>query len=218
MFKFFEKLLDFIYLKRCYICSTTKTNSLLCEKCKNEIEFFTPKPQRKINDIDVYSVGLYTKNLQKLIRGLKFHNKKILSEILADILFEFWQKTPIFNEKFTLICVPLHKNKQNKRKYNQVELIQKDFAKLCNYKINNSIVKRIKDTKPQYKLNYTQRQENLHNAFEVDITNYKNENLLILDDIITTGATISELTKALKSKNISKITVLTIASTQNDIF
>ena len=74
------------------------------------------------------------------------------------------------------------------------------------------MIKRIKDTKPQYKLTRTERLKNLAGAFEVDLTKDLKKPVLILDDICTTGATFEEMIKTLKSKGITEIVCLASSS------
>ena len=72
-----------------------------------------------------------------------------------------------------------------------MELVANELSKLSGWKINTNLITRIKETKPQYKLKKEERIKNLENAFKVHPQNYNNENLLIIDDILTTGSTLS---------------------------
>ena len=71
--------------------------------------------------------------------------------------------------------------------------------------LNTSLIKRIKDTKPQYKLKRNERIKNLANAFEVNLSNYHGKTLLLIDDICTTGSTFEEMIKELKRNGIDDI-------------
>ena len=91
------------------------------------------------------------------------------------------------------------------RKYNHMELVCEEFSKLSGYEYNFDLIKRIKDTKPQYKLNREQRLENLSSAFKVNKDFYKNKTVLIIDDICTTGSTFEEMIKELNNSGITDI-------------
>ena len=80
-----------------------------------------------------------------------------------------------------------------------------NFSKLSGFGCNFDLIKRVKDTKPQYKLSRNQRLENLSGAFEVNKEIYSSKTLLILDDICTTGATFEEMIKELKNVGITDI-------------
>ena len=87
-----------------------------------------------------------------------------------------------------------------------MDLVAEEFAKLSGFACNFDLVKRIKETKPQYKLSRKERLENLSGAFEVDKESYNDKNILILDDICTTGSTFEEMIKTFQKNGINKIT------------
>lgn len=206
MKKFFESLLDLIYRKKCYFCKSSKYSLKMCPKCYEKLEFFDRSANRIILGVDIYCAGIYTKELQKLIRGLKYHRQVDLAFYQAKFMYDYFSEIDLFNSKdFELVAVPLHKNRIKKRKYNHMELVCEEFSKLSGYECNFSLIKRIKDTKPQYKLSRKKRLENLSNAFEVSAENYKGKTVLILDDICTTGSTFEEMIKALNLAGIENI-------------
>ena len=114
---------------------------------------------------------------------------------------------------YEIICVPLHKNKKKKRGFNQCELISNELSKLLNIPVNFNLIKRIKNTKPMYNLKISERKENLKDAFNVEKQNFHNKKLLLIDDIITTGTTVSEIIKSLKKENINEIVCLSFTNT-----
>ena len=89
-----------------------------------------------------------------------------------------------------------------------MELVCEEFSKLSGFECNFELIKRIKDTKPQYKLSRIQRLENLSKAFETDNSKYKGKTLLIMDDICTTGSTYEEMIKEFNNVGITKIVCL----------
>jgi ComF family protein len=181
----------------------------MCPKCYEKLEFAGSYANRIINDVDVYCAGVYTKELQKLIRGLKYHNQKELAYYQAKFMYDYFMTLKnVEGRKFVLVPVPLHKNRMKKRKYNHMELVCQEFSKLSGFECNFDLIKRIKDTKPQYKLSRKQRLENLFNAFEVNKNFVPFEEILLMDDICTTGSTFEEMISALKSAGIHNITCL----------
>lgn len=210
-------LLDFLYKKRCYFCHSSKENTKMCNKCYETIELNPPAPVIKILGKEVYSASVYTKNLQKLIRAIKYHNQTELAYFQAKIMYNYWQTLPISDEKFVIVPVPLHKNRLKDRKYNHMELVAKEFSKLTGYDLNNSLIYRIKETKPQYRLSIKEREENLEGAFLVDKTSYDEEKLLIIDDILTTGSTIKAMFQAFFKKDMHKVTAFTTSCTESHI-
>lgn len=203
---FFINLLDWIYKKKCYFCKSSKECSKMCSKCYNEMDYLPFNVNRIVNGKKVYCAGVYEKNLQKLIRGLKYHKQKDLAYFLAKFMFEYWQK--ITDKKsFQIVPVPIYYKRKKKRKYNHMELVADEFSKLSGFEINFDLIKRIKDTKPQYKLNKSQRMLNLSKAFEVNKDKYiSGKKILIIDDICTTGSTFEEMINEFNKCGIYDIT------------
>ena len=203
---FFIGLLDWIYKKKCYFCRRSDESVKMCSKCYNSLEFLSYGKRLAIDGVSVYVAGVYEKNLQKLIRGLKYHNQRDLAFYQAKFMWEYWQN--ITSESgFEVVPVPLHKDRQSKRRYNHMELVAEEFCRLSGNTLNTKLVKRVKNTRPQYKLTLAERAENLHNAFKVDTSALSDcGKILILDDICTTGSTFAEMIKTLKEAGITDIT------------
>ncbi len=183
----------------------------MCPECYDCLSYFDFKPNRIINGVNIYTCGEYEKNLQKLIRGLKYHKQKELAFYLAKFMYEYFSNLKI-NKRFQVIAVPLHKNRLKKRKYNHMELVAEEFCKLSDNIPNFDLIKRVKDTKPQYRLSRNERMQNLSNAFEVDLTKDLGLPILILDDICTTGATFEEMINTFKQNGLTDITCLASSS------
>ncbi len=213
MIKFFEKLLNLIYIQPCYFCKSSKEDTLLCSKCHDKIHFLPLRELRNENGVKIYSACLYDGIIKTLIRDFKYHNKKNLASIMAQLMSEYWQKLNI-KDDFLLIPVPIHKSRLKQRKYNHMDIAVKEFSLLTNYKYNTDFLIRIKDTQNQYKLNRKERIENLRNAFDIDETKMPDLEtpILITDDITSTGATLNEIIKLLKSKGYKNITAFTLST------
>ena len=94
--------------------------------------------------------------------------------------------------------MPIYPKREKKRKYNHMNLVGEEFCRITDNKLNTGLIRRIKDTRPQYKLKRDERLKNLSNAFKVDKTNYSGKTIVIIDDICTTGSTFEEMIKELK--------------------
>lgn len=206
MKKILESLLDLIYRKKCYFCGKSKYSIKMCPSCYEKLEFSDRIANRIVDGVDVYCAGIYTKELQKLIRGLKYHKQRDLAYFQAKFMYEYFSNLDnLKNKDFELIPVPLHQNRMKKRKYNHMELVCEEFSKLSGFEYNFELIKRIKDTKPQYRLSRVQRLKNLSGAFEVNKDKISGKPLLIMDDICTTGSTFEEMIKALKNAGVKNI-------------
>lgn len=198
-------LLDWIYKKKCYFCSSSKECTRMCSNCYNEMDYLPAEVSRKILDKDVYCAGAYEQNLQKLIRGLKYHKQRDLAYFQAKFMFDYWEKLPNKYQLYQIVPVPLYRIREKYRKYNHMVLVAQEFSKLTGYEVNLDLVKRVKNTKPQYKLSRPQRMENLANAFKVDKSAHKSRKVLLLDDICTSGSTFESIILELQKKGIDDI-------------
>ena len=95
-----------------------------------------------------------------------------------------------------------------------MDLVAEEFKKYTNYNISKNFLIRTKDTKKQYNLHRDERIKNLKNAFDINEKNLidKEAKLLIIDDIISTGATLGEIIKILKEKGYTNITAFTLST------
>jgi len=177
----------------------------MCTDCYDEMEFLPIQSSRQLLGIDVYCAGDYDKNLQKLIRGLKYHQQKDLAYYQAKFMLDYWQHLPEKKDHYQVVPIPLFKTREKHRKYNHMALVAEEFCKLTGYELNSELVKRVKDTKPQYKLNIQQRMENLKGAFLIDKTKLLKGDILLFDDICTTGSTFENIIKELKKNGINDI-------------
>lgn len=199
-----SNLLDWIYKKKCYFCRSSKEAVKMCSKCYDDMDFLPVQINRIIEGKKVYCAGVYSKNLQKLIRGLKYHNQKDLAYYLAKFMAEYFSKITDKTD-FEIIPVPIYPKREKKRKYNHMNLVGEELARITSNSLNKNLIKRVKDTKPQYKLKRHERLQNLNGAFEVDKSNYTGKTLLLIDDICTTGSTFEEVIKEFAKHGITDI-------------
>lgn len=178
----------------------------MCSNCFEDLEFFPVEVNRKFKNVNIYCAGVYCKNLQKMIRGLKYHGQKDLAFYQAKFMYLYWKKLNIDGD-FQIVPVPIFEKRKKQRKYNHMDLVAEEFSKLSGYEVNSELVCRIKDTRPQYKLNKAQRMLNLSKAFLINSDKLiSGKKILIIDDICTTGATFEEMIKAFNDANIYDIT------------
>ena len=179
----------------------------MCSRCYEELEHLAFTPQRIVEGKKVYCAGVYSKNLQKLIRGLKYHNQRDLAYFLARFMLDYWSQITNRTD-FEVVPVPIFSKREKQRKYNHMNLVGEEFCKLTGNTLNTSLVSRIKNTRPQYNLKRPERIKNLENAFAVNSQNYKGKTILLIDDICTTGTTFEQMIKQLKKSGIEDIICL----------
>jgi len=167
-------------------------------------------------------VSYKNKLVKKAIWSLKFRNNQELAKLFAEILYDNLVEelsslnlTVNFNDPI-LITVPLSRQRYRERGYNQVELIAKEIVKIDQnnfFEYKKGLLKKIKNTLPQsHTKNKAHRLKNLKGCFKVvNPMAIKNQNIILLDDVTTTGATLSEAVRTLKSAGPKQIICVTLA-------
>jgi len=223
----FEVLWDLLFPKRCLGCR--KFGEYLCTDCFSNIHFAQsyfcgicaspsynglthPRCQGKYTIDGIFPVLNYKGILKKVLYQYKYNpNLSDLTTILADLLYEGFIQNEILmksieTDRSIITSVPLHSARQKKRGYNQSDLLAKNVAKKLNKEYSSKIIIRVVNTEPQYKLPKAERALNVKNAFMViDKDTIKNKTVFIIDDITTTGATLSECANVLKRVGVRKI-------------
>ncbi len=207
----FYYILNSIYKNNCCLCNSNKAVDFLCKSCAKTFNYLPYYSLNKIEGVNIYSCFLYEDNIKKLIHNYKFKNKKNLSFHFASFLYKYFNKLDIDKNNLIIVPVPSHKNRINKRGYDHILNIVKDFSKLSCLKYNDKLLIKIKDTKPQFSLNKKERKENIKNSFNINLKEYKGENILIIDDIITTGSTLNEIINEFYKNKIYNINCLTLS-------
>ncbi len=207
--KYFDIFLNFIFFKE-KIDLEKITNST-----KNKVLF-----DKKKFSVFLLSYGNY--EVRKSIKSLKFHNNKQLSKFFGILLFDNISDILLDLDQFynfkkpVLLNIPISKKRLKKRKYNQNDLIIKNFMNTGGYNFvkweKNNLIK-IKETIPQSHLKTKyERLFNPKNSFKLKKPeNIKGNNIIIFDDIYTTGATINEAKKIIKKAGAKRILIITIA-------
>lgn len=148
----------------------------------------------------IWALGLYEGELRNMLRQLKYQQKQVMVPGLHNLVAEGIGRIPALWENLVAVPVPLHKEKQAQRGFNQSKLI---FQKpLADYGIaTEDWLIRTKATKPQYSLSGVQRRKNLHHVFELaGEKSLLGRRILLVDDIMTTGATLLECGRVLKKQ------------------
>ncbi len=229
-------LLDFLFPKFCVNCR--KVGDYICANCFTFISFDTdgvcavcgkpsinklthPGCKNKYSIDGVFSSILYKGVSKKLIYNFKYKPyladlRKLLSELFYEGLIqkqEFYDAIKS-SQKLILAPIPLFPSRERERGYNQAELLAMDLSKRLGIKTNN-LLKRVKKTSSQVTLSKKQRKENIKNVFELnpDSKNYihKDSSAFLVDDVFTTGATLTEAARILKRNGMKSVWALTLA-------
>lgn len=233
-------LKDLIYPNNCLSCKNKiaahSKEQFICKSCREKIEMNLPPfcsncgrsldrnnqeknicpgcLNVKFNFDRAFSPCKYSGIIKTMIHEFKYTGHNYLGKNLGQILNNFIYKynLPISHLDF-IIPLPLHKTRLREREFNQAQILSEQIAKEFNKKILPKALTRIKATKTQTELSPEQRRQNVKNSFFVATPDLiKDKNLLLVDDVLTTGSTLSEAAKSLKVSGAKMVFAMTLAS------
>jgi len=230
IFKFLNSFFDTILPEYCLGCQLR--GQLLCQECLQNIT-----PARYQENDNIFSAFDYRDPvIRKALWELKYKNKKKLAKIVGQALYgnliEEISEIKAFSpgKPLILIPIPLSKKRQKERGYNQAQLMANALAQNAPpdlFEINNNLIKRIRETPPQAKINNRKKRlENIKGAFALNIwkSDFQNSRsrkptsqtirgrtIIVVDDISTTGGTLLEVMKLLKKAGAKKVLGFAVA-------
>ena len=219
----FETLLNFLFPPRCPACQRyVEVRGGWCAACLAKaaaVRRLRTTIEERDAIAEAWALGIYEGALRDLVRHLKYQKKMdalpCLQTFLHAVEEDFFRAADVSPHPVA-VPVPLFAAKEKKRGFNQTELIFKDWLKEHAIPMERLLV-RTRATKPQYGLSKEERSENMRGAFAVDKEkqqDVRGRDVLLLDDIYTTGATCAECARALKKAGARNIIVLALTSGQ----
>lgn len=219
MVKIIADLLDFLFPPHCPLCHAyVESRGGWCPKCLEQ----AVQPHRLPLSVpmqtvlaDAWAFGFYRGSLRDLIRHLKYQKKRSNLPYIETLLQSAaaWPQLQRLLAVIDLaVPVPLYPAKEKQRGFNQTELIFRNFLARQDIPWQRCLL-RIRQTRPMYELNEREREANLRNAFVVEESaQLAEKNILLLDDIFTSGATAGECARVLKAAGAKAVYVLVLAS------
>lgn len=228
---------DIIFPPQCLACTETEhlsPNRLFCISCRVKVRFiegslcticglpfFNSAAESHICGACLEKKPLYAMAravvsfetvIMEVIHKFKYNRDLALGDALGSLFAEFSFPDLNFSDYKMLIPVPLHKKKLQERGFNQALLLAKRMGKKYSLPVNFSLLKRHKFTLTQTGLNQREREENIKGAFSViGKKEAVGENIILIDDVFTTGATVNECTRTLLEAGACRVSVLTLA-------
>jgi competence protein ComFC len=220
-----SEFLDFFLPRICPSCQDKLelNENCVCSVCLGKILPADPtrirfEYQKKFQSRGIISgfTSLYVfekdKELQRIIHSMKYENNFRVGETLGKLLGDKLQNEIHIRNLDLIIPVPLHHLKKSERGYNQSFYISKGVNSKLKLVLDERCVKRIKYTETQTSMNIREREKNIAGAFKVKKSNnITGKNILIIDDVITSGNTVTEFGKTLKENGAATIYAASLA-------
>ena len=218
---------DLIFPKKCVGCG--QFGNWLCEKCFKKIivikspfcpscHRLTPqgqycyrcRPHQNLTGVII--AAHYENPLKEAIHKFKYDKIRELAEPLSEILIE--RLADGFPRgDFVLVPIPLSRQREAERGFNQAEILAKKIGKAFEIPVCENVLRKIKNVAPQMKLKRSDRLENIKGVFSLrqNVEKIKNKTILLVDDVMTTGATLNEAGGVLKKAGAKNVWGLVLA-------
>jgi ComF family protein len=192
-----EAVLNLLFPPRCVACSAS--GQWLCPNCLDQILFFEPPWPPLLGEVwplqGIRAAAHLSGPLREAVHRFKYTGLRSLAHTLGEILYDCWDAEPWPVD--SIVPVPLHPRRERERGYNQSLLLARELARHTGLPVAEGVLLRISPTPPQVGLSAVQRAENVRNAFRCRDDSLRGAQILLLDDVLTTGATMRACASAL---------------------
>lgn len=228
MLKYLEDFVSLVFPEICNACGKPlfKHENIICNYCKVKLPYTNfhlqnENPIEKIfwGRVPIEKAGAFLyfhkgNRVQQLMHSFKYKDKKEIGEIIGAVYGQELSQINYLDKDALIIPVPLHPEKEKKRGYNQSEWFAKGLSKGLNIPYQNDILIRAVASSTQTKKNRFERWQNVETIFQVQNTNaIHNKHIILVDDVVTTGATIEACAHTLQKSANCKVSFFALACT-----
>ncbi len=217
MIKIKNWVLNAIFPTVCLTSGIKLNKTFFCSVCKSRLPYNKKTCHRSAPYILAPAASYSDEQVRKLIWQLKYRGRSGNAIMLGNLLINYLKNLNIArqlaDENFVIVPIPLSKNRLRQRGYNQAALIAKIVAEQIQLPIEESALVRVKDSLPQAETkDWDQRRKNIAGCFGVkNPEQIKNKNIILIDDVSTSGSTLAEAVHQLKACGAKKIIGLVAA-------
>jgi ComF family protein len=208
-----DTVLDLLFPPHCIECN--RVGSLLCVACQSKLQAVPPFVDPTSPLREQRATAIHDGAMRKAIHALKYESRYRLADVLGERLHQEFQRTTWNATLFT--AAPLHPQRLQQRGYNQAALLGESLAKRAGKPFIGDAIRRVRDTRSQVGLDRQERRANVADAFEGDPTYAKDQYIVIVDDVYTTGATLRACAAALRQAGAGEVWSLTLAAAHHEV-
>lgn len=214
----YDYLIDFVLPNRCSFCGKfTAWNEPVCQNCKDSIVFADYPIRQDENSVFTLCVSTceYDGTARNGILNLKYHNGINTAKHLAPYLCELIKAHINISQIDLVTCVPMTRKRRARTGYNHADVVGKLVAELIAKPYDGKLLKRISNAPIQHLLSAEERRKAVKDTYfpAKKKTKLNGKTVLLVDDIITTGSTLSECASVLKSMGADNVYCATLAKT-----
>lgn len=222
-------VIDLVFPISCLICGKDgqflcadcppkipKLQNQLCIVCRKPAPFGKTHPScvtRNTVDGSIAALDYKDPKTKNLIRVFKYDFVSQLGNPLSKLIVETLEASGLadYFSGWTVVPVPLHPKRLNWRSFNQSELLAQELAARLGVEVNRNLITRAKNTTPQADLKHAdERRRNIENAFSL-LQDPRNQKIILVDDLVTSGATANEIAKLLKQGGAQEVWIIAAA-------
>ncbi len=215
-----RQILNMLWPTLCPVCMDNRIfDKPLCVNCTKKL---TPVPRILLQKVQeevqaeegnpLFIAFLFNNVIQKILHLIKYENFRALAFFIGEETGKMLKLNQLYLFD-AIIPIPIHRKRLRERGFNQAELIAQGIGKQLGIPVLNNVIVRERYTASQTKLNKNNRKKNVKNAFKInDDVSLSGKNVLLLDDVITTGATINECARTLTMTEVKSLLKIAVAT------
>lgn len=212
---FADRSLAMVFRLPCPLCLRSATQ-VFCQDCRQRLQD-CPSPVSPIHVAGLpplYGWKYYEGPLKQSLAKLKYERQRRVAEPLGEGLATLWQNRTKLDGNLIAVPIPLHRDREQQRGYNQADLIARGFCQRTGLPLRSQGLLRTQSTTAQHGLSRSDRERNLRSAFALGPGLSRcspNSRIVLIDDIFTTGATLKAATEVLQKAGLSVAALLAVA-------
>ena len=206
------QLLQLLFPPRCVACG--QRGALLCNSCLALVKLRHPSTAARYRDLrplsGVRAAAEFSGPMRQAVHQFKYNGLRALAPTLGQLLWQNWSQQPYPVE--LIVPVPLHSSRLRQRGYNQSALLARELGRHSGLPVSDQVLARKAATPPQVGLNARERMLNVRGAFVAERSLVRGLSVVVIDDVMTTGATLRACAEELLSAGAREVWGLTLAA------